>query len=736
MATTVHRFCGLLCWLTAGALSAQGPAAGDRSFFPPSIVPGATALVKSIGDAAESLLRWHTPANAASWEQRRPRVEKALLTTLGLDPLPERTPLNPRLLARTDRGEFSVETVVFESRPAFPITANLYRPRSGGQTPRPAVLVPIGHYLEEGKTASEVQALCMGLAGQGFVVLTYDAIGQGERMIPGNVHHEAGYALLPLGQTIAGWMVWDSMRALDYLESLPDVDSSRIGITGNSGGGLNSLLTAALDRRVRTAAVAGFTLEFNHWIKYGGAHCACTHLPGIFRSMEWFEIASLIAPRSLLLMQGEQDEIFPIAGARRAASHTRATFELLGAAANFRFDEIAGEPHAYSRPFRERAYGWLAAQLVRRGDGTAIEEPPLRLFPEQQPPLLCASDPRIAHQRAVVDVAREAAAKRIAALGPAPAAGVGAWLHGLIGPGGDPPGFLAPRSTSVSRADGMLLEEIGFLSEDGEYVPGTLRKPDGERGPLPVVIVAHQGGRVAFWEEPISKQLAAAGWAVLAVDLRGRGETLGRFNRDRDFNYRLISSQILSGRPLPGLRAFDLLRTVDYVATRPDLSMKRIVLAGFGDDALPALMAAAVDKRVEGVAVADGFQSFVSQMRTMQVPAGNRRELRRVWNSAQIRGRFDAGGYEVDFGSVIPSALANADIADIVATIAPRRVLFRQARDAGDAGDTAERMRRAARSPDSGFDFRPALRFDAAEFLKWLRDRKDTAISATRNTRP
>src|SRR5262249_1715319 len=152
-------------------------------------------------------------------------------------------------------------------------------------------LSPVGHNLTPGKTAAEVQTLCIHLVRMGFIVLTYDPIGQGERLISGNIHHEAGYALLPLGETIAGWMVWDSMRAMDYLLTRSDVDPKRIGITGNSGGGLNTLYTAALDDRFCAAVIVGFTFEFNNWLKYAGPHCTCTHLPGLFRGMEWFEIA-------------------------------------------------------------------------------------------------------------------------------------------------------------------------------------------------------------------------------------------------------------------------------------------------------------------------------------------------------------------------------------------------------------------------------------------------------------
>ena len=182
-----------------------------------NVVPNSPALVKSLGDAAEYVLRWKLPGDAEAWRMRRPEVERAFRKAIGLERFPERTPLNARVAARHDFSDYVIENVLFESRPGFPVTANLYRPKSPARGKRAAILSPIGHYLSAGKTATEVQILCIHLARMGFIVLTYDAIGQGERMLPGNIHHEAGYALLPLGETIAGWMVWDSLRALDYL---------------------------------------------------------------------------------------------------------------------------------------------------------------------------------------------------------------------------------------------------------------------------------------------------------------------------------------------------------------------------------------------------------------------------------------------------------------------------------------------------------------------------------------
>ncbi|HUJ21335.1 MAG TPA: acetylxylan esterase, partial [Bryobacteraceae bacterium] len=357
-----------------------------------NVVPNSPALVKSLGDAAEYVSRWTLPANAEAWNRRRPVVERAFRNAIGLEKLPERTPLNPRITGTNDMGDYLLEDVIFESRPQFPVTANLYLPKPAGQQKRAAILCPIGHYLEAGKAHPDVQARCIKLAKLGFVVLVYDAIGQGERMIPGNVHHEAGYALMPVGETIAGWMVWDSMRAIDYLLTLPEVDPERIGVTGNSGGGLNTLFTAALDQRVRAAVVGGYTFEFANWIKYAGPHCTCTHLPGLFRSMEWFEIAGLIAPRALMMMQGDRDDIFPISGARRSGHKTEAIYAMLGHPALAHFEELAGEPHAYSKPYRERMYGWMAWHLLGQGSGEPIAEGEIQPLSETDPRLMCDRD--------------------------------------------------------------------------------------------------------------------------------------------------------------------------------------------------------------------------------------------------------------------------------------------------------------------------------------------------------
>ena len=381
------------------------------------VLPASTALVKALTDAAEYVQRWSLPRDANTWRERRPQVERALLKAIGLEKLPERTPLNPRIIASHDLGDYVLDNLIFYSRPDLPVTANLYRPKGSNGARHPAVVCPLGHYLDGGKANLEYQILAIKLAKLGFFVLIYDAIGHGERLISGNTHHEAGFALLPLGQTIAGWMVWESMRAIDFLSTLPEVDSSRIGVTGNSGGGLNTLFTAALDQRVRAAAIAGYVFHFNHWIKYAGSHCTCCYLPGLYRSMEWFEVASLTAPRALMMLQGERDDIFAIVGARKAGRETETVYSLLGHKGAVRFDEISGQHHAYSQPFRERMYGWMLLHLMGQGDGKPTPEGSIQPLPENDERLLCdKSKTLMTAVPSVVELARRQAQRAISDL--------------------------------------------------------------------------------------------------------------------------------------------------------------------------------------------------------------------------------------------------------------------------------------------------------------------------------
>lgn len=678
-----------------------------------NLQPSSPALVKSLGDAAEYLVRWQLPADAKHWAARRPEVERAFRKAIGLERLPERTPLNARVVSSHDMGGYTIENIIFESRPGFLVTANVYRPKPAPGK-RPAILCPIGHYLPAGKATRDIQARCISLVKMGFVVLVYDAIGHGERLLPGNIHHEAGYALMPLGQTVAGWMVWDSMRAIDYLLAQPDVNPARIGITGNSGGGLNTLFTAALDPRIRTAVVVGYTFEFNNWLKYAGTHCTCTQLPGMFRGMEWFEIAGLIAPRPVMMLQGDRDDIFPISGARRAAGKAMDLYALLGYPRNARFDEVAGQPHAYSRPYREKMYGWMAAQLLGKGTGEPIPERDVEPLSEQDPRLLC--DPQgtlLPHSPTVIDLARKEALETVAKL-PKTSERMMQSVRELTAPPEAKPHYMEARSAGKTEVQNGTLEKLYFNSEDGVYIPALLWRPS-QRAARTVVLLDSRG-KQAVAESGLIEPLLAAGFAVFSPDLRGRGETLGVAPRN---SFRLTANQVMFGRPLAGRRAFDLMRALDCLGRRKDISLQDLAVVGIEDDSLPALLAATVDPRIRLIGMSGYFHSFVSQITRMDVQ--DRKDLIARWNAGMRLPRLKGPDYEVDLGSVIPGTLASFDVPQLIQSLAPRKVLFCAARDqeSRDAEPLRARFKQLLDGAN-GLRYEAAGQLDARLLLDWL----------------
>ena len=177
----------------------------------------------------------------------------------------EKTPLNPRVTGTMDRGPYRIENVIFESLPQVYVTANLYIPTSV-KPPYPAILAPLGH-TEKGKAYRNYQYLYQNLARKGYVVLAYDPFGQGERLQyidphtgrslygPTGEHSQIGRTMVLLGENFALYRAWDGIRGLDYLISRPEVDASRLGCAGHSGGGTMTMYLAALEPRLRSAVV-------------------------------------------------------------------------------------------------------------------------------------------------------------------------------------------------------------------------------------------------------------------------------------------------------------------------------------------------------------------------------------------------------------------------------------------------------------------------------------------------
>src|SRR5688572_25777591 len=239
--------------------------------------------------------------SAEEWNQRAAHLKELILASAGLLPMPERSPLNAEVFGDLKHPDYIVSKVYFESLPGFFVAGNLYRPVGAG--PFPAVLSPHGHWaygrLENSAVAS-VPGRAINLARQGFVVFTYDMAGYNDS--PQLEHRGFGGQREKLwGLSVAGLQLWNGIRALDFLESLPYVRRDRIGATGASGGGTQVLLLAAVDQRVAVAApVNMISLHMQ-----GG--CLCENQPGLRLDTNNVEIAATIAPRPLLMVSATGD---------------------------------------------------------------------------------------------------------------------------------------------------------------------------------------------------------------------------------------------------------------------------------------------------------------------------------------------------------------------------------------------------------------------------------------------
>jgi uncharacterized protein len=238
---------------------------------------------------------WYFETREA-WQLRADRIRQGILLGAQLWPLPKRTPLNAVLAHRRIRGSYSVENVAFESKPGFFVFGNLYRPLNPARKV-PAVLVPHGHFKQQGwfaRTRPENQKLCATLAQMGAAVFTYDMVGWGDSR---QAQHSA--------PNVLQLQLWDSLRAVDFVAALPEVDPGRIGVTGASGGATQAIYLAAVEPRIQASmpvAMVSSRFTGNELCEDGmNVH----QVPGQEESTN-VEIAAAIAPKPLLIVSDKK----------------------------------------------------------------------------------------------------------------------------------------------------------------------------------------------------------------------------------------------------------------------------------------------------------------------------------------------------------------------------------------------------------------------------------------------
>ncbi|GAB4550387.1 MAG: alpha/beta hydrolase family protein [Anaerolineae bacterium] len=629
---------------------------------------------------AEQLSR---PATRESWEARRAELRVRLRHSLGLDRLPERTPLRAQIVGGIERAGYTIQKLVYESLPGFTVTAHLYLPQDTG-SPVPAVLYAPGHWMENCKLEPDIQLFCANLARRGFVVLVYDPIGQGERLGDWRDHGHLEPLLVGLSQ--AGLMVWESMRAIDYLVSRREVDSRRIGMTGASGGGLNTFYTSALDERVQVSVPVCYVTTFLAMMtaerdrNWEDGVDLCNQVPGVMAYAEMSDICGLFAPKPLCIIAGIRDWMFPIAGVRQVYPDIDHIYQLLGAGTRVRLAEVDAE-HGYNQAMRETAYGWLARWLRDEGDSAPVPEQECELLPAPYHPALTYMDPPDPAHLPVLR-RRDAypqpgpglclPAGQTAAPGPA-ITELTRHIAGSRSPDREPPShagkFIRQREQLIERVKGLLgpfpertlvqdriynqtlqrglfAERVVFESEPGIVIPAIFAAPAEWKAYLPVVLYVDEWGKRAGLANGTIDALLAAGLAVFAIDVRGVGETAAT-------DFEAATNALMTDRPLFGQRVYDVLRALDCLWRRIYIGVQidkgRIACLGRGVGGLLALYAAALDERLDRVVAWEAplsYHALITQ-----------------------RPGFPASVYLFD-------VLNHFDLPDLMAALAPRPLLL------------------------------------------------------------
>lgn len=321
---------------------------------------------------------------ADDWNARRERERDRLKEMLGLDPWPEKTPLNAQVTGITEHAQFRVERLHFQSRPGLYVTGNLYVPK-GLKGRAPAVLYVCGHgNVKENGVSYGSKAAYQHHGGwfarNGYVCLILDTLQLGE--IEG-LHHgtyrEGMWWWNSRGYTPAGVEAWNCVRALDYLETRPEVDATKFGVTGRSGGGAYSWWIAAIDERIQAAVpVAGITDLTNHVVDGTvEGHCDCMFMVNTYR-WDYAQVAALVAPRALLLANTDKDRIFPLEGIVRVHAGARKIYNLLGAGDHLGLLITEG-PHKDTQDLQVPAMHWFNRFL--KGEDPLLETAAVKYFP-------------------------------------------------------------------------------------------------------------------------------------------------------------------------------------------------------------------------------------------------------------------------------------------------------------------------------------------------------------------
>ncbi len=552
-----------------------------------------------------------TPEHVARYQQA---MRKFYLDQLG--GFPQRTPLNAKVVAKREGDGCRIEKVIYESQPKLFVTALLYLPKT--EPPYPGVLVPCGH-SGNGKACEAYQSVCVLLAKNGLAALCYDPIEQGERYqlldekgkpLAGTT---TGHSIVGVGSTLLGlntatYRIWDGMRSIDYLQTRPEVDPTRIGCTGNSGGGTLTSYLMALDKRITAAAPSCYLTSTRRLLEVCGPQDGEQNIHAqVSRGMTHADYVMMRAPKPTLMCTATHD-FFPIEGSWVSFREAKRLYGRLGFAERVDLIETDAR-HGFSTQLRVGAVRWMRRWLLKIDDAITESKPTILTDEEA----LCTPRGQVMlleGARTTYDINNDlekqlsavrkefwqttdkqkalAAVRRIAKIRA---------LAELPKPKCEKVGEL--------KRDGYRVEKLILRPEPGICLPALAMLPDKPNGNA--CLYLHDKGKEtdAAAGGPIEK-LARQGNIVLAVDIRGFGETAKSRSQPKGGiaghigpEWKELYLAYMLEKPYLGMRAEDVTVCARFLAGYKSAGKpNRVSLVGIGQAGPAALHAVALEPQL------------------------------------------------------------------------------------------------------------------------------------------
>jgi dienelactone hydrolase len=575
-------------------------------------------------------------ASKETWEGVRRQRRQEMLDMLGLSPLPQRTPLNVQITGKIDQPEYTIEKIAFESLPKVYVTANLYVPKKR-DGPLPAVIYVCGHAYSPYGSKTAYQRHPITLAKHGYVAMILDPIQIAETFgLHHGVYSNEMYDWYTRGYTPAGVEVWNAIRAMDYLETRPEVDKARFGITGRSGGAAMSWFTAAVDERIKVAVpVMGIsTYAADVADDTERRHCDCMFVINTYLH-DMLHQGALIAPRPLYMMHGRQDLLFPVAGYKEFERRVGDLYASYGVREAFQSLEV-DTGHQDSDLLRGEAVKWFDKYLKKIPEReidvryTDLPQEQLAVFGGRPPAdaqnyrvhefFTAGPDMRSYRTLQAWQQRREQLLETL--------------RQKVLRPYQQSRPMPQARPSARPAPDGF--QWLEFDSEQGISLDALYRKPPDGGGPA-LLYIASNGEDWDTIRDVVRQVAGSRTNPLMIVYPRGVGEVPW----DKQFWKGTLRNAMFLGRTVDSMRLWDVSQAakVLYHRAREQSGSEEVVTLGIGTSGILGLYAALGDEHI-------------TQVMLMDPPTSHRD------------------------GPVLLNALRYTDLPEVAALLAPRRLTF------------------------------------------------------------